>query len=147
MSRSSVKPATPLHIGELAARSGASRRSLRYYESQGLLQAQRSPNGYRYYDARSVTVVERIKELLAMGLPTRVIRRILPCVLEVCSPAMRCPELRLALREELARLDAVAAEVNASRHRIGQLLEASMKGPAVVLEEPSGSTDAAAVGE
>ena len=124
-----MKPATTLHIGELAARTGASRRSLRYYESQGLLHAERGPNGYRYYDLRSVAVVERIKELLAMGLPTWVVRGILPCVLDLCAPSMGCPQLQRVLREELERLDAVAAEVNASRHRIGALLDAATNWP------------------
>jgi DNA-binding transcriptional MerR regulator len=120
-----VKPATALSIGELSARTGASRRSLRYYEGQGLIEARRGQNGYRYYDDKAVTLVERIKELLAMGLSTRVVRRILPCILDACQPGLRCPELRLALREELERLDAVAATINASRRRVGALLEAA----------------------
>jgi DNA-binding transcriptional MerR regulator len=118
-----VNSATALRIGELAARTGASRRSLRYYESQGLLPAQRSQNGYRYYDVHSVVLVQRIKELLAMGLPIRVVRTILPCVLDVHSPALRCPELRKALRKELERLDVLAADLTTSRQRIGALLE------------------------
>jgi DNA-binding transcriptional MerR regulator len=125
MSRSSVNAGTALRIGELAAHSGASRRSLRYYESQGLLRAQRGPNGYRYYDVRSVAVVQRIKELLSIGLPTRVVRTILPCVLDAHSPDFRCPVLRQTLREELERLDDLAADVNTSRQRIGALLDAA----------------------
>jgi DNA-binding transcriptional MerR regulator len=120
-----VIPATALSIGELSARTGASRRSLRYYESQGLIEARRGQNGYRYYNDEDVAVVQRIKDLLAMGLSTRVVRRILPCVLDACGPGMRCSELRLALREELDRLDAVAAAVDASRRRVGSLLEAA----------------------
>ncbi|MGH3121741.1 MAG: MerR family DNA-binding transcriptional regulator, partial [Streptosporangiaceae bacterium] len=34
-----------MRIGELASKTGASVRSLRYYEQQGLLAAERSPSG------------------------------------------------------------------------------------------------------
>ena len=39
-----------MRIGELAARVGTSTRTLRYYESRGLLRARRAVNGYRDYD-------------------------------------------------------------------------------------------------
>ena len=38
-----------MKIGELAARTGVSIRSLRYYEQQGLLMPVRNENGYREY--------------------------------------------------------------------------------------------------
>ena len=37
-------------IGELAQRAGTTSRTLRYYETHGLLQAGRAANGYRTYD-------------------------------------------------------------------------------------------------
>jgi DNA-binding transcriptional MerR regulator len=69
-----------MRIGELSARTGVSRRLLRYYEEQGLIVAGRSPNGYRDYDERLVDQVTQIRGLLDGGLPTRLIRRILPCL-------------------------------------------------------------------
>ena len=54
-----------MRIGELSRRTGVSRRSLRYYEEQGLLGPARLPNGYREYDEHSVTVVRRIQILLS----------------------------------------------------------------------------------
>lgn len=38
-----------MRIGELAAKTDTSTRLLRYYEEQGLIMAQRRPNGYRWY--------------------------------------------------------------------------------------------------
>ena len=38
-----------MRIGELAERAGTTTRALRYYESRGLLTAQRDNNGYRVY--------------------------------------------------------------------------------------------------
>jgi DNA-binding transcriptional MerR regulator len=69
-----------MRIGELAERTGASPRLLRYYEEQGLIGAKRFPNGYREYDESYVNKVLQIRELLGLGLPTRVIREILPCL-------------------------------------------------------------------
>ncbi|QBJ89090.1 MerR family transcriptional regulator [Streptomyces seoulensis] len=66
-------------IGELSRRTGASERLLRYYERMELIHPERRANGYRDYDDRTVQTVRRIRALLAVGLPTRLIRQILPC--------------------------------------------------------------------
>ncbi|MBX6385482.1 MAG: MerR family transcriptional regulator [Microbispora sp.] len=69
-----------MRIGELAERTGTSRRLLRYYEEQGLLSPARSPNGYREYSEAMVDRVLQIRGLLEAGLPTRIVKRILPCI-------------------------------------------------------------------
>lgn len=69
-----------MRIGELAERSGTPRRLLRYYEEQGLIAPSRAPNGYRDYDHDTVDRVLQIRGLLDAGLPTRIIRQILPCL-------------------------------------------------------------------
>lgn len=57
-----------MRIGELARRTGVSRRSLRYYEQHGLLHARRGGNDWREYDEPAVDRVRAIAELLASGL-------------------------------------------------------------------------------
>jgi DNA-binding transcriptional MerR regulator len=69
-----------MRIGELARRTGVSTRSLRYYEEQGLLAAERTPGGQRDYPAGAVDRVIRIQELFAAGLPSRKIARFLTCM-------------------------------------------------------------------
>lgn len=69
-----------MRIGELSRLTETSRRLLRYYETQGLLAAARTPNGYRDYDPRNVARVRQIRGLLDAGLPTRIIKQILPCL-------------------------------------------------------------------
>ncbi|MGW7612425.1 MerR family transcriptional regulator [Streptomyces sp. NPDC054766] len=69
-----------MRIGELSRVTGVSRRLLRYYEEQGLIVPDRSMNGYRDYDERYVDRVKQIRGLLAVGLPTRLIKQILPCL-------------------------------------------------------------------
>ena len=69
-----------MRIGELARRTGVSERSLRYYEQQGLLAADRTPGGQRDYPERAVDRVIRIQELFAAGLHSKKIARLLPCM-------------------------------------------------------------------
>jgi DNA-binding transcriptional MerR regulator len=104
-------------IGELAQRTGVSQRSLRYYEQQGLLSAERDVHGYRCYGPDSVRTVVRIRALLAVGLSTDVIREVLPCVTGGGDPIELelCPDLVRTIRRELAELDARIGELQCSR--------------------------------
>lgn len=69
-----------MRIGELAERTGVPARLLRYYEEQDLLEPAREPNGYRDYGDHLVDRVIQIRGLLDAGVPTRIIREILPCL-------------------------------------------------------------------
>ncbi|RKS06567.1 DNA-binding transcriptional MerR regulator [Nocardiopsis sp. Huas11] len=69
-----------MRIGELAERTGTSRRLLRYYEEQGLITPERSGNGYREYGEVFVDRIAQIRGLLDAGLPTRIIKQVLPCL-------------------------------------------------------------------
>ena len=103
-----------LLIGELAERTGTSERLLRHYERAGLLRPGRLPNGYREYADSDIAAVLRIRALLAAGLPTRIIRRVLPCTTD--EAAVRpCPGVLDALREQLSALDRRAAQLDAAR--------------------------------
>jgi DNA-binding transcriptional MerR regulator len=68
-----------MRIGDLAAKTGVSVRSLRYYEEQGLLTSTRSPSGQRYYTEGDIDRVALIQRLYAAGLSSRVIAEVLPC--------------------------------------------------------------------
>ncbi|MEV6899176.1 MerR family transcriptional regulator [Amycolatopsis sp. NPDC051372] len=95
-----------MRIGELAERTGVSRRLLRYYEEQGLLAPSRSLNGYREYGEPHVDVVQQIKGLLDAGLPTRIIQQLLPCLDKphtIYAPFVT-PEMIVTLQHEQARL-------------------------------------------
>jgi DNA-binding transcriptional MerR regulator len=121
-----------MRIGELSHRTGTSRRLLRYYEEQGLIAPDRAPNGYRDYDEALVDRVVHIRGLLDAGLPTRIIRQILPClatpqVILCAEPAT--PELVAALEHEHDRMterievltrnrDAMADYLDAVRHNL-----------------------------
>ncbi|MGW0854587.1 MerR family transcriptional regulator [Streptomyces sp. NPDC002690] len=69
-----------MRIGELSEATGTSVRLLRYYEEQGLLESERLASGHRRYGEGALVAVRRIRSFLDAGLPTRVIRELLPCV-------------------------------------------------------------------
>ncbi|GGW09974.1 MerR family transcriptional regulator [Streptomyces capoamus] len=54
-------------IGELAATTGTTTRTLRYYEEQGLLEPGRTTAGYRVYGPEAVLRVRNVRDLLASG--------------------------------------------------------------------------------
>jgi DNA-binding transcriptional MerR regulator len=110
-------------IGELAQRTGVSQRSLRYYEQQGLLVAERDVHGYRRYAPDAVRTVARIRALLAAGLSTDVIRQVLPCVVggEPIELDL-CPDLVRTIRRELADMDARIGALQCSRSTLAGYL-------------------------
>lgn len=111
-----------MRISELSEASGASPRSLRYYEQQGLLDAERTSNGYREYAPEAAEVVRRIKALLDLGLPTATIREILPC--DGSGPqADACPALLDRIAGLRDRLSAQADELAQTSRALDAYLE------------------------
>ncbi|MEU6416476.1 MerR family transcriptional regulator [Streptomyces spiralis] len=119
-----------MRIGELSRRTGVSRRSLRYYEEQGLLGPVRLPNGYREYDEHSVTVVRRIQILLSAGLGTSAVAEILPCAVDdTVVLSGRCPELIDGLANERRRIDAAIDDLIAARDILDSLVGRPLNAP------------------
>ncbi|GLZ80565.1 MerR family transcriptional regulator [Actinorhabdospora filicis] len=109
-----------MKIGDLVEATGVSHRLLRYYEEQGLLTPERSPGGHREYCEASVRTVRRIRALLAAGLPTAVIRDVLPCVtgefdLDACTLD--------TLREHLSGIDQRLSELTEMRVAVSQIID------------------------
>jgi DNA-binding transcriptional MerR regulator len=115
-----------MRIGELARRTGVNHRLLRYYEEQGLIRAERSPNGYREYGDEVVLQVGQIRALLGAGLNTGAIRTILPCAQGTGPTFDPCPELVATLHRELASIDEHMENLERARRALrGYLADAS----------------------
>lgn len=106
-----------MRIGQLSERTGASVRSLRYYEQQGLLTAERRSNGYREYAENAVATVETVRSLLSIGLPSTLVKDILPCTVgrraESACPDLlaRIAELRDDVQSKADRLEEISASL------------------------------------
>lgn len=102
-------------IGELAERAGTSTRTLRYYEAHGLVQAQRSTNGYRVYEEAELRVVREIRTLLDVGFGLDDVRPFVECLRAGNSSGDVCPDSVLVLRRKLAEVDAYIDRLGAVR--------------------------------
>ncbi|WP_412540897.1 MerR family transcriptional regulator [Longispora sp. K20-0274] len=109
-------------IGELAERAGTSTRALRYYETRGLLEARRSANGYRTYDAAELRVVREIRALLAVGFALDDIRPFVACLRAGNSSGDVCPDSVAVLRRKLAEVDAAVARLGEVRAQLSAQL-------------------------
>jgi DNA-binding transcriptional MerR regulator len=92
---------TSMRIGELSARTGASVRSVRYYEQQGLLKSERTANGQRIFSEEAVERITLIRRLFGAGLSSATMADLLPCITD---PGARTPYLAERLRQERDRI-------------------------------------------
>ncbi|MGK5556008.1 MerR family transcriptional regulator [Actinomadura kijaniata] len=113
-----------MRIGELARRSGVSERSLRYYEAQGLLRAERTPGGHRDYGEWAVDRVIRIQTLYAAGLNSKKIAQLLPCMRDADGRPSEAatPKLVDELTAERDRIDRVITELVRSREVLDEVI-------------------------
>jgi MerR family transcriptional regulator, thiopeptide resistance regulator len=112
---------TGRRVGELAAATGLTVRTLHYYEEIGLLVASdRSDAGHRLYANADVERLYRISLLRRLGLPLGEIARALD------DPAW---SLRAAMATQLADLDRRVEAENQLRSKIAQLVSDATDGP------------------
>lgn len=107
-----------MRIGEVARRTGASVRSLRYYEEQGLLEATRTASGQRTYDASVIDRVRLVQQFFAAGLSSRRIVEMLPCVHSGTTTTAQ----RVMLAREREKLAAQIAELSEVHARLGTMI-------------------------
>ncbi|MFF4053934.1 MerR family transcriptional regulator [Streptomyces chartreusis] len=110
-----------MRIGELSVRTGASRRSLRYYEEEGLLVSSRSPSGQRHCKDEHVQRVRLIQAFLAPGVPGDTITEMAPYMSEPNEDrALRALEI---MSRERAWLSEAIDGLAAAREALDQLAE------------------------
>ncbi|MFM9610070.1 MerR family transcriptional regulator [Streptomyces sp. V2] len=116
-----------MRIGELARRSGVSERSLRYYEQQGLLVAERTPGGHREFGEWAVDRVIRVQALYAAGLNSTTIARLLPCMRDADGGPSAVADGKPVeeLVAERARIDRLISELALSRDVLDEAIGAA----------------------
>src|SRR5690606_19351873 len=100
-------------------------RSLRHYESRGLIEAKRRSNGYREFDESVVERIRRIRSLLAIGFTIDDILRLAPCLDDEAFDERRACDEAIALhRAKLDEIDARIRELMRLRERLPTRLDA-----------------------
>lgn len=111
-----------MRIGELAERAGTTTRTLRYYESIGLLPARRTGNGYRAYDEDDLRLVRQIRTLQDFGFGLEETRPFVECLRSGHPDGDSCPASLEVYRRKLAELDDCIARLNDVRRQVGAQL-------------------------
>jgi MerR family transcriptional regulator, thiopeptide resistance regulator len=108
-----------LTIDEVVRQTGLTSRTLRYYETRGLLSPLRTASGRRLFSAQELERIQQIVALKKAGLSLVQIARVMD----------RKPVNLAALIEgQLAALDAEAQKLDAARSRLSRMLTRIRKG-------------------
>lgn len=107
-----------MKVGELAAMTGVSVRSLRYYEQQGLLEPHRTPAGHRVYTIGDQALVKQIQDLFRAGFCSSVIRELLPALTDTTENE---EQLRASFAAAQARLESEKRAIEIELARLQQL--------------------------
>ncbi|MEU0171554.1 MerR family transcriptional regulator [Streptomyces iakyrus] len=111
-----------MRIGELAARAGTTTRTLRYYESRGLLPARRTGNGYRTYDESDLRLLRQIRTLQDFGFDLEETRPFVECLRAGHPEGDSCPASLAVYRRKLGELDALIGQLSSVRETVARQL-------------------------
>ena len=113
---------TPMNIGTLARRSGVPTKTIRYYESVGLIESPaRSDNGYRVYDEEAVRTLSFVRKSRELGFPLDEVRSLL----SLWHDKQRSSgEVRALAQARIQDIDARILELQRLRGELGHLVQA-----------------------
>ena len=110
-----------MRIGDLAQRAGVTAKTIRYYESIGLLpEPDRTPSDYRDYQPDAVERLRFVKDAQASGLSLTEIQSLVE--LKSAGEAT-CEHTVAMLRRHLVEIDAQIAQLRATRTSLASLAE------------------------
>ena len=122
-----------MQIGVLAERADVSAKTVRYYESIGLLsEPARTASGYRDYEEGAVERLRFIRDAQATGLSLAEIQSVLELK---DSGSTSCEHTRSLLERHLADLDSQIARLEASRAELAAMAVRARR------LDPSGCSD------
>lgn len=110
-----------MKIGELAERTAVSAKTIRYWESEGLVpEPSRTASGYRDYHDDAADRLEFIRRCQTAGLTLAQIRQILDISDTGTAP---CEHVAAVVAERLAEVEARLTELEATRAQLRRLVE------------------------
>lgn len=111
-----------MKIGELEARSGASRHTLRYYEQIGLISSLRQTNNYRVYAAQTLQDLDFIQRAQSMGFSLGEIGEILDAQrnkLIDCADGAKLIEKKMAeIKQKIANFQSIYRYLDQERSNL-----------------------------
>lgn len=109
-----------LTIGEVAQLSGLPAKTIRYYESVGLVPSpQRGRNGYRLYAEADVRTLRFVRHARGLGFTLEEVRALLGLWQDRGRPSREVKELA---EQRIADIDARIAELERLRGELGRLV-------------------------
>lgn len=109
-----------MNIGEAAARSGLPTKTIRYYESVGLVEpAARGGNGYRDYDERDVNLLRFVQRARAHGFTLQECRELLDLYRD---RGRASAEVKAVAGRRIDDIDRRIAELTAMRATLADLM-------------------------
>jgi MerR family transcriptional regulator, copper efflux regulator len=105
-----------MRIGELATRAGVTTRTVRYYESLGLLPEPGRRGAHRTYTDDDVKRLRRIEVLKGLGLSLDEVREVIEAYADESPRAKR--KVAEVLRRQLAETDSKLAALKAFRKEL-----------------------------
>src|SRR6266700_6312605 len=112
-----------LLIGEVASRSGVSRKALRLYERSGILPpSRRTTAGYRVYGPETLSTLAFVAQARRLGFHLDEIKEVVQIRRSGRCP---CPHVLDLVRKKVEELDRTLADLTEVRRGLRQLLRSS----------------------
>lgn len=109
-----------MNIGEAAERSGLNNKTIRYYESLGLVASRRLSNGYRDYSEKDAHQLLFLQRARAVGFSLEECRELLELYRD---PGRRSAEVKALVLDRVGQLDRQLAEMQAMRETLMGMAE------------------------
>lgn len=112
-----------MQIGEVARSVGLEASAIRYYETHGIVpEPQRTPAGYREYDAEDVELLRFVRRLRSLELPLDDVREIVSLRTDGQAP---CTQVREAIAREATTIDRRIEDLRRLRNELNRLQTAA----------------------
>ena len=117
-----------LKISELAAKTGLSAHTIRFYEKHDLIRAsERSEAGYRYYNDSDIRRAEFVKTARNIGFSLEDISQLLS--IRVDKPSHSCQEVTDITQHKLDEVNEKLSELESMQNTLQILLKSCCGGP------------------
>lgn len=114
-----------MRISEVAHRAGVTTKSVRHYESMGLVTSRRLANGYRDYDERQARLVAEVRALSQLGIRLEQTRPFIDCLVAGHASGDDCPDSVATYRRAIDDMTERIDELEARRGALIALLDST----------------------